>query len=293
MNAVAASAVLLAAAVAVPAAVQPPGREPSLDIRDAAARVVVVPEARNDVVVQVAPGDPRLPPLQITHEGARTVIEGGLQRRIAGCSSNEFGWNGNRKRWNRSVEIRGLGKVAYEALPVITMHTPMRASVGAGGAVWGEVGPSEELHLVHAGCGDWNAGPVRGQFDLATQGSGDTHARSAGRLSSATQGSGDLMIDSVDGPVSLAIAGSGDVRIARVSGPVSSRTAGSGDVRIAAGHAPQVAVQIAGSGDFVFDGEADALSAEIAGSGDVHVARVSGAVSKSVHGSGEVTVGAR
>lgn len=285
------SAAMFAAAVALPAAAQPPGREPSVDVRDAVARMVVIPEARGDVSVQVSGGERRLPPLQVRREGDRIVVAGGLEHRIGSCSGSRFAWNGDARSWNQSVDVRGIGRIALRDLPVITVRTPMQANVGAGGAVWGEVGPTDRLHLAHSGCGDWNVAPVRGEFDLSTQGSGDTRAKGVGRLNSAIQGSGDLAVDSVDGPAAVSVAGSGDVKVGRVSGPVSSDIAGSGDIRIASGRAPNLAVRIAGSGDFTFGGEAGALSAQVAGSGDVHVARVTGPVAKSVQGSGEVTVG--
>ena len=282
-----AAAILTSAACALAAggACAAPGG-PSVDVRDAAARMVVIPEARSDVDVQIAGGDARLPRPQVRIEQGRVIVDGGLAHRIASCRSE-----GRGASLRRRVDVRGIGTVAYEQLPVITARVPLRAAVGVSGAVWGEVGPTEQLQLAHAGCGDWTVAPVRGALDLATTGSGDTRARTAGRLDSATRGSGDLYMDAVDGPSRISIAGSGDVRIGRVSGEVADDTAGSGDVVIDGGRAPNVAVHIAGSGDFVFRGEAGALSASIAGSGDVHVAHVTGPVSKSVHGSGDVTTG--
>lgn len=287
MNTVAAILTLAACGLSAGAA----SAAPSVEVRDAAARMVVIPEARADVDVQVAGGDARLPRPQVRIEGGRVTVDGGLAHRIASCSSNDLNFNGRHKTWKRSVDVRGIGRVDYDQLPVITARVPMNAAIGVGGAVWGEIGPTASLNLAHAGCGDWTVAPVRGALDLATAGSGDTRARTAGRLNSATRGSGDLFMDAVDGPTRVSIAGSGDVRIGRVGGEVADDTAGSGDVVIDRGRASNVAVRIAGSGDFVFRGEAGALSATIAGSGDVHVAHVTGPVSKSVHGSGDVTTG--
>lgn len=282
MNTVAAILTLAACGLSAGAA----AAAPSVDVRNAVARMVVIPEARSDVDVQISGGDARLPRPQVRREGGRAIVDGGLAHRIASCRS-EGGGAGLR----RSVDVRGIGRVDYDQLPVITARVPMNAAVGVGGAVWGEIGPTASLNLAHAGCGDWTVAPVRGALDLATAGSGDTRARTAGRLNSATRGSGDLFMDAVDGPTRVSIAGSGDVRIGRVGGEVADDTAGSGDVVIDGGRASNVAVRIAGSGDFVFRGEAGALSATIAGSGDVHVAHVTGPVSKSVHGSGDVTTG--
>lgn len=269
-------------ALATSAQAQPRGM--SVDVRDAAARVVVIPEARGNIDVRIAPGDPRLPPLQPRPDGGQIVIDGGLRDRIANCQSQ-----GVPPR--RRVEVRGVGWVPYEQLPVITLRVPMRAKVGVSGAVWGEVGPSDTLDLAHGGCGDWTVAPVRGELNLAVTGSGDTRGRTAGGLHSAVNGSGDLQMDSVSGDVSVAIRGSGDVRIGRMDGVLSTATAGSGDVVIDGGHARSVSAHISGSGDLKFGGVADSLSAVVNGSGDVRVAHLTGPLSKVVHGSGDVTAG--
>ncbi|MBE7219145.1 MAG: DUF2807 domain-containing protein, partial [Caulobacteraceae bacterium] len=246
--------------------------------------VVVIPEARGDVDVRIAPGDPRLPPLVPRRDGDRIVIDGGLRDRIAGCRAQNT-------PQSRAVNVRGVGWIGWDRLPVITLRVPLHARIGASGAAWGEVGPSDALDLAHGGCGDWTVAPVRGPFHLAVTGSGDTRARTSGPLDVAINGSGDLAMDHAEGDVNIAIRGSGDVHLAGVDGRLSSVTAGSGDIDVDGGHASALAVRIDGSGDLVFRGEAGSLAASVNGSGDVHVARVSGAVSKVVHGSGEVTVG--
>ena len=272
-----------AAALAASAATSP-----SVEVRAAAARVVVIPEARSDIALSVAPGDARLPRLEVRRDGERTVVDGGLDRRITRCWQSGPGGRGAE---SRAVDVRGLGRVAYRDLPVVTVHVPLAAAVAASGAVWGEVGPTRALQLAYTGCGDWAVAPVREGLRVSAAGSGDTHATSAGRLDYTIAGSGDFDIGAVDGPADLEVDGSGDVRIARVSGPVASRTAGSGDVQIEGGRTPRLSVDVAGSGNFTFGGEAGALSATVAGSGDVHVAHVSGPIARRVQGSGEVTVG--
>lgn len=280
----------LAIAPAAPALAQSRG-DMSIDVHDAAARVVVIPETRGDIDVRVAPGDPRLPPLQPRPDGGRIRIDGGLRNRIKGCEISGWGHNGDQRTVRASVTIEGLGKVPLASLPVITVRTPLNARVGASGAVWGEVGPSDTLELAHGGCGNWTVAPVRNALNLAVQGSGDTRARTAGRLNAAINGSGDLWMDAVDGDVSLAVHGSGDVHLGRMDGVLSTATAGSGDIRIDGGHARSVSSTTNGSGDLSFGGDAGSVSAMINGSGDVRVAHASGPVSKVVHGSGEVTVG--
>jgi hypothetical protein len=59
-----------------------------LEIENAAARVVVIPEARSDVQVSVTPGRVGLPQLQIQRTRAGVEIDGGLRRRIEGCNTH-------------------------------------------------------------------------------------------------------------------------------------------------------------------------------------------------------------
>ena len=305
-----------AAAVALAALAAPAFAAPGVRVENAAARLIVIPEARSDVSVSVHAGDSRLPVPQARRAGDRIVVDGGLRDRVEGCGAvniNIMGVVHHRAgdpAPGQRVHIRGLGQVPLSALPVITARVPMDASVSAADAVFGEVGPTERLRLAKAGCGDFRVGDVRGDFDLSSSGSGDTAAGRVGRLRAALSGSGDLIGSDVGGDVDVKISGSSDVKLGRVAGgmavavsgsgdvhaveangALNARIAGSGDVTVDGGRAASVAAQIAGSGDFRFGGEAGALSAQIAGSGDIRVARVTGPVAKSVHGSGDVVIG--
>src|SRR5215469_5999007 len=128
---------LAAAAFAATAWAGPGMAAPSVEIRNAAARVVVIPEARSDVVAQLVITNGSLP-LEVRQEGERIIIDGGLSRRVEGCSSM-FG--------KTTVRIRGLGQVAYDILPQILIRTPMDTKVFAGGAVFGSVGRADTLDL--------------------------------------------------------------------------------------------------------------------------------------------------
>lgn len=262
---------------------------PGLRIEHAAARVLVIPEARSDVLVTVQGGDTRLPALQVRTEGGVVVVEGGLERRIAGCYGIVFKTGPHRDQTMRVI-VRGIGPLTLDRLPVITARVPMDASVTAGDAVWGEVGPSGSLKLGNKGCGDWTIADVRGPLSVALSGSGDARGGSAGGVHAAISGSGDLTLRDV-AALDAAVGGSGDIKVGRVNGPVSARIAGSGDISVDGGRAPNIAASVVGSGDFRFGGEAGAVAARIAGSGDIRVAHATGPVSRSVAGSGDVVVG--
>lgn len=252
----------------------------SVEIKDAAARVVVIPEDRADVKVEFLTTSPGLP-LTVRTEGDKTIVDGDLGRTaIHNCRT----FNGQ-----TSVSVRGK-TFGWDALPQVVVRVPMDAKVAGGGAVFGSIGRTSSLTLSNAGCGDWTVGNVAGELNINQAGSGDTTVGTAGATSINIAGSGDVATAAI-GALTVNIAGSGDVSAASVTGPVSANIMGSGDVAVHGGKVGAVAVSIAGSGDVTVQAPADSVSAKIAGSGDVRVLSVSGAVSKKVAGSGEVIVG--
>src|SRR4051812_10760575 len=60
---------------------------PSVEIRDAVARVTVIPEDRADIKVEMLTVNRALP-LDVRVEGARTVISGDLRHRIHSCHAS-------------------------------------------------------------------------------------------------------------------------------------------------------------------------------------------------------------
>lgn len=267
-----ASAALLGATVAEAASVQ---------IKDAAARVVVIPEDRTDVKVEFLTTNPGLP-LTIRTEGDKTIVDGNLGRMaIKNC-----------RTINGATTVSVNGKsYGWDSLPQIVVHVPMDAEVASGGAVFGSVGRTDSLELSNAGCGDWTVANVAGDLKINQAGSGDTTVGTAGSVSVNIAGSGDVATAAIGGALAVNIAGSGDVEAAAVTGPISANIMGSGDITVRGGQVGAVAVSIAGSGDVTVMAPAESVTAKIAGSGDVRVIRVSGSVTKKVAGSGEIIVG--
>ncbi len=254
---------------------------PGVDIRYAAARVTVIPEARSDIQVFVSKGNDRLP-ITVTRQGDQVVVEGNLRGRPYGCHT-VFG--------KPSVFVFGAGNFGIDALPQVVIHVPMDAHISAGDAVWGSVGRTSSLDLRDSGCGDWTVAPVGGALNIAVAGSGDVRAEGAGWAQVRVSGSGDVSLGEVRGALTTSISGSGDVTAASINGPLDAQVSGSGDVKIRGGQATTVRVRIAGSGDVTLHGPADSLEASIAGSGDVTVGQVRGSVTKHISGSGDVNVG--
>jgi hypothetical protein len=258
----------------------------SVEIKNAVARVTIIPEARSDVAVSIVRDDSHHPLRVSTWPDGRTVIEGayfgGFFGGITACNSHGG---------HPYVRVGLSGDVSYDDMAQVVVRTPQDARVSAGGAVFGEVGRSENLDLHLSGCGDWVVANVHGRLNLVSSGSGDVRTGSAGVAKISAAGSGDVYTRAVGGGVEASIAGSSDIHIAEASGPLKIRISGSGDVGIGGGHASDLEVFIAGSGDLTYKGVADTVSAFVAGSGDVNVAHVTGAVKKSIAGSGDVNIG--
>jgi len=253
----------------------------SVAVKDAVARVTVIPETRSDVKVEIIATNPKLQ-LKIRSFGGRTIVDGDLDHKIREC-------HGIGER--ASVHVRGVGEVGWAEMPQIVIRTPREVDIDTGGAVWGMIGRSASLNLGNAGCGDWTVGNVEGRMRISQAGSGDTHAGSAGEAKVRVAGSGDTQLAEVKGGLEVDIAGSGDVTVVSVAGPTEVHVAGSGDVRVAGGKASALDIAVAGSGDVRFGGTAGNLKARIMGSGDVHVREVTGHISKTIMGSGGISVG--
>jgi putative autotransporter adhesin-like protein len=270
--------VTLAAAALASAAVA----APSVKIDHAVARVVVSPENRADIKIEVVGANPKLPLRTWTFMG-RTYVDGGIHTlRIRSCGGTAS---------HPNADVLGLGHFSEDQLPTIIIHSPPDVHVLASGAVFGRVIRSESVELDNAGCGEWDVGNVHGRLKVAVTGSGSVHAGQAAAAELMVAGSGDISTREITGAVGAENVGSGDIEVASASGALSTRIAGSGHVRVAGGHVTAMQVSIAGSGDVVMRGQADSLRASLVGSGDVQVAKVNGAVSKAVVGSGEVRVG--
>lgn len=255
---------------------------PSVKIKDAVARVVIIPENRTDVKVEFLTTNAALP-LTVRQEGEQVVVDGDLRmNRINGCNGRDG------KVW---VKVRGVGDVSYENIPQIAVRTPMNVKVNAGGAVFGDIGRSDSVELGNAGCGDWTIANTKGKLEVSQAGSGGAKAGTAANAEFSIAGSGDVSSQAIAGDLEANIAGSGDVWVASIAGKLEGNIAGSGNITVAGGRSRAVEVSVMGSGDVTFNGEAAEVELAVMGSGDVKIAKVTGPVKKHVAGSGDVIIG--
>jgi len=255
----------------------------SVDIRDAVARVTVIPEDRNDVKVEFLTTNADLP-LQVRTIGGETIIDGDLDRRITNC---------HRKQESYAAYVRGVGRIAYANMPQVVIRTPRAVEVSSNGVVFGTVGRSASLDLRNSGCSDWTIADVAGDATIQDSGAGSVKMGQAGRLDLRLSGAGEIHVTRLRQGLEASLSGVGSVNIDDLAGSVDAKVSGVGKIRVADGHAGAMRASVSGMGSVEFDGAADSLDASISGLGNIRVKHVNGSVSKSVTGGGHVTIGDR
>jgi hypothetical protein len=271
--AIAAAATALVAASAASAA-------PSVEIRDAVARVTVVPEDRADIKVEMLTNNAALP-LRVRTMGSQTIVDGNLEHRIRDCHTRGD---------HPSAWVRGVGEIRYENMPQVVIHTPRAVDVSSSGAVYGVVGRAASLEMQNSGCSGWTVADVSGDANLRESGAGSVKMGASGRLQLRLSGAGNVHATQVRG-LDATLSGAGSVDIDSLSGPMLAHVSGVGHIKVDQGHAAAVQASISGVGSVDFGGDAQSLDASISGFGGIRVKAVSGSVTKSISGGGHVTVG--
>jgi hypothetical protein len=252
----------------------------TVEMRDAVLRVTVVPEDRSDVKVEVVRANPKLP-LDIRTSGDRTVIDGGLGFRIHDCHGSGA---------DRRVGVRGVGDVAWDAMPEVVIHTPRAVIAESSGAVFGSIGRSGAVDLHDSGCSAWTIANVEGLAAIHESGASTVKMGAAGRLDTRISGAARLYATDVKG-LDVILSGAGLVRVERLEGAMDAKVSGTGHIDVLDGRASQVRAAVSGIGSVEFGGAADTLDASISGMGSIRVKAVKGQVTKSVSGAGRVSVG--
>lgn len=269
-----------------------------VDVRYAAAMVVVTPEDRADISVEIAnPGQLPMPTVEV--DGNEVTINGHLRGRIGDCQDGG------------GARVRGYGEFNGDQLPRITIRTPRNVHYSAGGAVSTQIGSANQVNASFSGCADSTIGDVAGTLDLDVAGSGDVRTGTAQVLNVDIAGNSEVTTGAISQSANIEIAGSGEVTIASLTGSLESEGAGSGNLTIQAGAITNARLEMAGSGEaniaatvqnleveIVGSGDVDVtaavvnVDADIAGSGSVTVKSASGSVRRSIMGSGELNIGA-
>jgi hypothetical protein len=260
----------------------------TLDIRNAALRVVVIPEARSDVSVTVVRTNARLPLNVINGLGGDVVVDGGLSpfwffggRPISCGPSGPGGW----------MSVWGIGRVAYEDLPEVVARVPLDAHVRAGAAVFGAISAADRLELDSSSCGEWVVGDIRDRLAVRMSGSAKVRTGTADQMALWVSGSGRIAARASANGLDAGVSGSGGIYVERASGPIRADISGSGGIEIAGGRATSLATRTSGSGNLIFAGVAEDAKGDISGSGDVRVGEVRQSLTAGISGGGRMDVG--
>jgi hypothetical protein len=265
-------------------------------LRHIAARVVVTPEDRTDVSIEIDnPGGAPTP--EISLSDGRLTVDGHLRGRVGECT-------------DEGADLRGYGFVSHDQMPLITIRAPRQLDLAITGAGTAEIGDTQSLELDLNGCADVTAGAVAGEANLDLNGSGDVVIGPSQAAYVDINGAGSARIEAVRGDSDVEVNGSGRVTLAHVTGSFSMESRGSGMVEVLAGEVTEADIELFGSGQVTIgapiqtlrvnifgSGDVDApvavgdLDADIFGSGDVRVQSVTGTMRQEVRGSGEVRVG--
>jgi hypothetical protein len=247
-----------------------------------AGAATIIPEARTDIAVSMPR---RLAdfPVRLSRSGETTIIDGGLDRRVHGCSRPPGG--------PLAVRIRDRGMVAMADLPKVVARVPLDARITISDGVSGVVGRSRSLEFENRGCGDWTVANVGGRLRFDQLGSGAARIGAVAEATLNLDGAGSIRLRAVGGPLTAVSSGRGTIFVGRASGPVVARVAGSGAIDIATGTAPKLNASVAGSGDIRFGGVAGEVTASVAGPGAINIARARGSVSRRVFGAGRIVAG--
>ncbi len=269
MIALCAAAASLAAGSAAQAA--------SVELRDAAVKVTIIPEARSDVRVEVTRTHAGLP-LSVRTEGDRTVIDGGLHRQIRNCNDGH-------------VRIRGVGRVELRELPEVVIRTPRQVDLAANGAVTGAIGRSAGVSLRNSGCSRWTIADVAGTVSIRESGAGSIKMGASDRLDVRISGAGHVHATQVRQALDASLSGAGGVRVDSLSGAITGQVSGVGSIKVVDGRATTMRASVSGMGGVEFGGATESLDASISGMGGIKVRQVNGPLRKSVSGMGHVTIG--
>ena len=269
---------LIAAAAAFTASA---AQAATIEIKDAVARVTVVPEDRGDIRVEVVRPNAQLP-LTVRTFGDKTIIDGDLEHRIHGCNGS-----GDHVR----VRVRGVGEVNWSEMPQVVIHTPRDVSLQSNGAVQGAIGRSASLELHDSGCSAWTVADVAGAATIRESGAGSIRMGQSSRLDVHLSGAASIHATRVREDLDASLSGAGGVHVGDLSGAMQARVSGVGQIKVDGGKATSVRASVSGVGGVEFGGVADSLDASVSGMGNVQVRQVTGAVTKSVSGIGHVRIG--
>lgn len=212
---------------------------PVLTVEAPAARVIVIPEARQDMAVEAG-------------EGLAIHPVAGGSARVTGDSS----WLEQNIPWLFGYACKAAGvsrwgqTIALKDLPRVTVRVPLDAEIVTKGAVYGQAGAGRALKLTASGCGTWRLGPLSSGLTVTQAGPGQVIASHVdGRLTATVDGAGKIVVgEGVVSSANLVMNGSGRIDDRGTAGILNAKMNGSGAITVRL---------LAGQANVSYDGDGD------------------------------------
>ncbi|HWA00424.1 MAG TPA: DUF2807 domain-containing protein [Caulobacterales bacterium] len=228
-------------------------------IEHAAARVVVIPEARQDISIEINnPGGVPTPAVSFEEGADKIEIDGQLRGRVRDCRED-------------GVVLSGYGQLAADQLPLITIHAPMAVDISVDSGSTTQIGRAQSVEAAFGGCGAATIADVAGPLKLSVGGSGRITAGGARELDLELGGSGEVRTGAIASGASVSMGGSGEVSLASLTGDLRGQLGGSGTFTVQSGAIGRADIDMSGSGQTRLSARVQQLSVDIAGSGGVSV----------------------
>jgi hypothetical protein len=264
-----------AAALALAMAGQAAAAELVFD--ETVARVVVIPEARADIQVEVRPGRNGAPALRVVRIGDRVSVSGGS--RVRQCNfDGDSGW----------IKLKGGPRIDMDDAAYVTVRAPRDVRISGGGAILGSIGRSQTLRLDQSGCANWTAADVSGDLHAALSNGASLKAGAARTAHLTATNGGAVRVVRAERLEATAVGG-GVVK-ANTAGVVVATATGGGMVSIEGGASRSLAGTAAGGGHIRHNGRVGELDADASGGAVIRVAQAGRVLSRSARGGSSVVV---
>jgi hypothetical protein len=273
--------VLATAAAALAAAMAGEAAAAELVLDQAVARVVVIPEARSDIQVEVAQGRNGAPPVRVSRSGDSVTVSGGSRVRMCNFDTEDGGW----------IMLSKSGpRVDMEDFASVTVRAPRDVRIsGGGGAILGSIGRSQTLTMEQSGCAHWTAGDVAGplQAEMSTGANLRAGTVPTARLN-ATSG-GAVRVVRADRLDATATAG-GVIKANAAPGVVVATATGGGVVTIDGGSTRSLTGTATGGAHIRHKGRVGELEASASGGAVIKVEHAGRVLSRYAHGGSSVVI---
>lgn len=258
-----------------------------LELKNLAATVIVVPEARDTIDIKVRYGRAKIPTLMVSKHGETTVLNGQIALPTSGHGFNmTISIVDDNGATSGRVTIPGAGMVNIKDLPVVYVRVPNDVHIQDNALIFGQIGPSQSVELTSCGKGNWTIANVTGNLNIIGCGPADITANAANNGIITSTSSGTIAVKTLN-YLKANLTGSGSLNITNVTN-LDLQNQGSGDVEL--GKVGRATLKLGGSGDLAIKSIDNGFSLTNYGSSDVDITSINGAVTIDMSGSGDVSM---